>query len=53
MRLYPSKGLCLRMAELAHQNRKQDTMWVWLITWAFHEMYLEAWYGIEPDTTKS
>ena len=39
------------MAELAHENHKEEQMWIWLITWAFHEMYLEGWYGIEPNPT--
>ena len=53
MRLYPSKELCLRMAELAHERRDEKAMWTWLITWAFHEMYLQEWYGIEPTSTTS
>ena len=41
--LYPSKALCLRMAELAHDRKDEETMWTWLVTWAFHEMYIEGW----------
>jgi hypothetical protein len=53
MTTYPSKGLSLRMAEIAHERKDEKAMWTWLITWAFHEMYLQEWYGIEPDTTTS
>jgi hypothetical protein len=42
-KLYPSKDLCLRMAELAHDRKDEETMWTWLVTWAFHEMYIEGW----------
>lgn len=41
---YPSKGLCLRMAEYHHDITKHEKlMWTWLITWGFYEMYLEGW----------
>lgn len=44
MRTYPSKELCLRMAEYHHDvTKNHDIMWTWLVTWAFHEMYIEGW----------
>ena len=42
MKTYPSKNLCLRMAEIHHDQRNEKLMWIWLVTWAFHEMYLEG-----------
>jgi hypothetical protein len=44
MKTYPSKELCLRMAEYhCETTKKEDLMWTWLVTWAFHEMYVEGW----------
>jgi len=44
MKTYPSKELCLRLAEYHCETTKDEkTMWIWLITWAFHEMYIEGW----------
>lgn len=44
MKSYPSKELCLQMAKYHHDVTKQEKlMWTWLVTWAFHEMYIEGW----------
>jgi hypothetical protein len=44
MKTYPSKELCLRLAEYHCETTKDEkAMWVWLVTWAFHEMYIEGW----------
>lgn len=43
MKTYPSKELCLRMAEIQFDQRNEKLMWAWLVTWAFHEMYIEGW----------
>jgi hypothetical protein len=44
MKLYPSKELCLRMAEIHCEITKNEKlMWIWLVTWAFHEMYVEEY----------
>lgn len=43
MRLYPSKGLCLAMAELQHRQDNERLMWEWLFCWAFYEMFIEVW----------
>lgn len=44
MKSYPSKELCLRLAEYHCETTKdQKAMWIWLVTWAFHEMYIEGW----------
>jgi hypothetical protein len=44
MKTYPSKELCLRLAEYHCETTKDEkTMWIWLITWAFHEMYIDGW----------
>ena len=40
---YPSKELCLQMAKYHFEIKNEELMWNWLITWAFHEMYVEGW----------
>ena len=44
VRTYPSKELCLQMAKYHHDVTKHEKlMWTWLVTWAFHEMFIEGW----------
>ena len=43
MKSYPSKELCLQMAKIQFEQRNESLMWAWLVTWAFHEMYIEGW----------
>jgi hypothetical protein len=44
MKVYPSKELCLRMAEYHCETTKNERMmWDWLFCWGFYEMYIESW----------
>lgn len=45
VKLYPSKELCLRVAKKHHDEGRERLMWIWLVTWAFHEMYVDAYVG--------
>lgn len=40
----PSKELCLRMAEIQHDQHNEKSMWLWLIAYGFYDMYLEGWF---------
>ena len=53
MKVYPSKELCLRMAEYHCETTKNEKMmWDWLFCWGFYEMYMEEWFwwGIKCQT---
>jgi len=39
----PSKELCLLMAKIEF-SRNEALSWTWLVSWAFHDMYVEGWY---------
>jgi hypothetical protein len=48
MKTYPSKELCLRMAEYHCETTKNEKlMWDWLFCWGFHKMWLEDWVGVK------
>jgi hypothetical protein len=45
MKIYPTKELCLRMAEYHCETTKNERMmWDWLFCWGFYEMYIEEWF---------
>jgi hypothetical protein len=39
----PSKNYCLLMAHYYCVRDCENLMWDWLVVWAFHEMYMEAY----------
>ena len=39
----PTKEFCLLMAHYYCVNDCRLLMWDWLVMWAFHEMYVEAY----------
>ena len=39
----PTKDYCLLMAHYYCVNNCENLMWDWLVVWAFHEMYMDAY----------